>query len=63
MSDKIAAAENLLSDLVETITEKKKSASFFEEENSSSVSSQFKRLFGREKPVHHILGGGKCMIV
>ncbi|KAK4275640.1 hypothetical protein QN277_018684 [Acacia crassicarpa] len=59
MSDKIAAAENLLNNLVDTITEKKKSVSFFEEENSSSMSTQFRRLFGRQKPVHHILGGGK----
>ncbi|XP_054817303.1 reticulon-like protein B8 [Prosopis cineraria] len=59
MSDKITAAENLLNSLVDTVTEKKKSVSFFEEENSSSVSTHFRRLFGREKPVHHILGGGK----
>ncbi|XP_028751969.1 reticulon-like protein B8 [Neltuma alba] len=58
MSDKIAAAENLLNNLVDTITEKK-SGSFFEEGDPSSASSQFKRLFGRERPVHKILGGGK----
>ncbi|XP_061342796.1 reticulon-like protein B8 [Gastrolobium bilobum] len=58
MSDKITA-ENLLNTLVETIAEKKKSVSFFEEEKSNSVSSQFNRLFGRQKPVHHLLGGGK----
>lgn len=38
---------------------KQKSVSFFEEEKPNSVSSQFNRLFGRQKPVHHILGGGK----
>ncbi|KAI9114260.1 hypothetical protein K1719_014910 [Acacia pycnantha] len=59
MSDKVAAAEKLLNNLVDTITEKKKSVSFFEEENTSSMGTQFRRLFGREKPVHHILGGGK----
>ncbi|XP_027332305.1 reticulon-like protein B8 isoform X2 [Abrus precatorius] len=58
MSEKITA-ENLLNTLVETIAEKQKSVSFFEEEKSSSVSSQLNKLFGRQKPVHHILGGGK----
>ncbi|KAG5081586.1 hypothetical protein JHK86_005651 [Glycine max] len=58
MSEKITA-ENLLNTLVETLTEKQKSGSFFEEDKSSSVSYQFNRLFGRQKPVHHILGGGK----
>lgn len=60
MSEK---AENLLNNLVETLAEsttKQKSASFFGEEKSKSVSSQFNRLFGRQKPVHHLLGGGKC---
>ncbi|KAL2316842.1 hypothetical protein Fmac_030718 [Flemingia macrophylla] len=58
MSEKITA-ENLLNNLVETLAEKQKSVSFFEEDKSKSVSSQFKRLFGRQKPVHHLLGGGK----
>ncbi|KAL2973131.1 hypothetical protein AAZX31_14G030900 [Glycine max] len=58
MSEKITA-EKLLNTLVETLTEKQKSGLFFEEDKSSSVSSQFNRLFGRQKPVHHILGGGK----
>jgi len=62
MSEKMTA-ENLLNTLVETIAEKQKSGSFFEDEKSSSVSSQLNRLFGRQKPVHHILGGGKCMAV
>ena len=62
MSEKITA-EKLLNTLVETLTEKQKSGSFFEEDKSSSVSYQFNRLFGRQKPVHHILGGGKCMVV
>lgn len=60
------AAENLLNNLVETIAEssgKHKSVSFFEEEKSDSVTSQFKRLFGRQKPVHHLLGGGKCRTI
>lgn len=59
-------AEKLLNNLMETISDnaqKKKSVSFFEEEKSNSVSSQIRRLFGREKPIHHLLGGGKCMII
>ncbi|XP_027931021.1 reticulon-like protein B8 [Vigna unguiculata] len=58
MSDKITA-ENLIESLVDTFVEKKKTVSFFEGEKSDSVGSQINRLFGREKPVHHILGGGK----
>lgn len=38
---------------------KQKNKSFFEDEKSNSMSSQFNRLFGRQKPVHNILGGGK----
>lgn len=60
MSDKITA-ESLFNSLVETISEKQKTSSFFEEEKSNTVSSQFNRLFGRQRPVHNILGGGKCM--
>ncbi|XP_004499535.1 reticulon-like protein B8 [Cicer arietinum] len=58
MSEKITA-ENLLHNLVDTFVEKPKKVSFFEEGNSDSVSTQINRLFGREKPVHHLLGGGK----
>ncbi|KAH7578454.1 hypothetical protein JRO89_XS01G0383800 [Xanthoceras sorbifolium] len=53
-------AEKLLDNLVETIADnvpKQKSVSFFEEDKS--VTSRFNRLFGRQKPVHHLLGGGK----
>ncbi|XP_021604799.1 reticulon-like protein B8 isoform X2 [Manihot esculenta] len=60
MSEK-TTAENLLNNLVEALADSvpnQKSASFFEE-GTSSVTSQFNRLFGREKPVHHLLGGGK----
>lgn len=61
-------AEDLLNNIVESIADglskqkslsKQMSGSFFEEERSSSVNAQFNRLFGRQKPVHHILGGGK----
>jgi hypothetical protein len=41
--------------------EKQNSGSFFEDVTANSMTSQFNKLFGREKPVHHILGGGKCM--
>ena len=59
-------AEKLLNNIMETISDnaqKKKSVSFFEEEKSNSVTSQFKRLFGREKPVYNLLGAGKCKII
>ncbi|MFQ6645329.1 hypothetical protein Gotur_020682, partial [Gossypium turneri] len=60
MPEKIT--EDLFNNLVETIADsvsKQKSVSFFEEEKSNSVVSGFNRLFGRQRPVHHILGGGK----
>ncbi|KAL1560908.1 Reticulon-like protein B8 [Salvia divinorum] len=55
-------AEALMSNIMETFSDsvsKNKTVSFFEGERSNSVSYQFNRLFGREKPVHHLLGGGK----
>ncbi|XP_039066773.1 reticulon-like protein B8 [Hibiscus syriacus] len=61
MPEKITP-EDLLSNLVETVADsvsKKKYVSFFKEDNSNLVVSRFNRLFGRERPVHHILGGGK----
>lgn len=54
--------EALVNNIMDTLNDglsKHKGGSLFDE-NASSVSSQFNRLFGREKPVHHILGGGKC---
>lgn len=62
MSEKITA-EKLLNTFVETLGEKQKFASFFEEEKSTSINFQFNRLFGRQKPVYNILGGGKCMTI
>jgi len=53
-------AENLLNNIMETIADnvpKQKPARFFDE--GSSVSTQMNKLFGRQKSVHHILGGGK----
>ncbi|XAR52820.1 hypothetical protein NMG60_11021105 [Bertholletia excelsa] len=61
MSEGITA-ENLLNNIVETLSDrvsKQKASSFFEEDKSSSVSAQFNRLFGRQKPVHNLLGGGQ----
>ncbi|KAF8413444.1 hypothetical protein HHK36_001431 [Tetracentron sinense] len=61
MPEKITA-ENLLNNIMEKIADnipKQKSVSFFEEDKSNSVSAQINRLFGREKPVHKVLGGGK----
>lgn len=52
-------AEKLLNTLVETLGERQKSGSFHVEVKANSMTSQFNKLFGREKPVHHILGGGK----
>ncbi|EYU42855.1 hypothetical protein ABFS82_13G011000 [Erythranthe guttata] len=55
-------AEDLVSNIRETFSDsisRHKSGSFFEEDKLDSVTSQFNRLFGREKPIHHILGGGK----
>ncbi|KAF5445462.1 hypothetical protein F2P56_034509 [Juglans regia] len=60
MSEKIT--ENILDQIVETLAEggsKQKSVSFFGKESTNFASSQFNRLFGRQKPVHHLLGGGK----
>ena len=53
--------EDVINDFVDNFTEtvhKKKNVSFFEQEET--VSSRFNRMFGREKPIHHVLGGGKC---
>ncbi|PRQ52164.1 hypothetical protein RchiOBHm_Chr2g0152491 [Rosa chinensis] len=61
MPEKITA-EDLLNNIVGTIAEsssKQKSVSFFGDDKSDSVGSQLNRLFGRQKPVHHLLGGGK----
>lgn len=58
------AAEDLVSNIMETITEaaqKKKSVSFFEEDKP--VAEKIKnRLFGRQKPLHKLFGGGKCKL-
>lgn len=64
MPEKITA-DKLFDNLVDTIAEhvpKQKGVSFFEEDKGS-VSAQFNRLFGRQKPVHQIFGGGKCKTI
>lgn len=61
-------SERLLHNVMGTLSDglsRQRSGSFFEEEVSKSVNSQFNKLFGRQKPVHHVLGGGKsadCML-
>lgn len=30
------------------------------EKKTESVKAKVFRIFGRERPVHHVLGGGKC---
>ncbi|CAI9275329.1 unnamed protein product [Lactuca saligna] len=55
-------SENLMNNIMDTLSDKlqkQNSGSFFVEEKSHTVSSQFNKLFGRQKPIHHILGGGK----
>ncbi|KAL8208161.1 hypothetical protein R6Q57_007573 [Mikania cordata] len=55
-------SENLINNIMDSLSDKhqkQNSGSFFVEEKSHSVTSQFNKLFGREKPIHHILGGGK----
>lgn len=57
------SAEDLVNNIMEKLSDgasKHKSVSFSEEQKLGSVSSQLNRLFGRQKPVHHLLGGGKC---
>ncbi|KAK4769806.1 hypothetical protein SAY87_030338 [Trapa incisa] len=61
MPEKITA-EDFMNNIIEKLTDsipRQKSISFFEEDKSNSVASQFNRLFGRQKPVHNLLGGGK----
>ncbi|KAJ0263721.1 Reticulon-like protein B8 [Hirschfeldia incana] len=54
--------EDAIGDLVDNFTEavqKNKHASSFFEQHQDTVASRFNRLFGREKPIHHVLGGGR----
>ncbi|KAI4378372.1 hypothetical protein MLD38_015861 [Melastoma candidum] len=56
-----AMPKDIVGDLVETIAENitKQSASFLQQEKPQDVAAQFNKLFNRQKPIHHILGGGK----
>nr|XP_043606331.1 reticulon-like protein B8 isoform X2 [Erigeron canadensis]XP_043606332.1 reticulon-like protein B8 isoform X2 [Erigeron canadensis] len=52
--------ENLMNNIMDTFSDKihkQNSGSFSVEEKS--VGAQFNKLFGRQKPIHNILGGGK----
>ncbi|KAF5754259.1 hypothetical protein HanXRQr2_Chr17g0789191 [Helianthus annuus] len=55
--------ENLINNIMDTLSDKHQShssGSFFSEEKSPpSVTAQINKLFGRQKPVYNILGGGK----
>ncbi|XP_021735314.1 reticulon-like protein B8 [Chenopodium quinoa] len=54
--------ENLLNNIMDTFSDsvqKHNPGSFLEEEVSNPVASKFNRLFGRQEPVHKVLGGGK----
>lgn len=56
------SAENLLNNFMETLADsvpKSSSSSIFESSEKPSVSVSLNRLFGREKPVHNLLGGGQ----
>lgn len=60
------AAENLLNNVMETLADslpksssKSSSSNLFVSSEKSSVSVSLNRLFGRQKPVHRLLGGGQ----
>ncbi|KAJ1690022.1 hypothetical protein LUZ63_014177 [Rhynchospora breviuscula] len=59
-----SATENIINALIDTLSDKvprQNSFKLFEEKNSSSnsVSAQMNKVFGRQKTIHQILGGGK----
>ena len=45
--------EEAIGDLVDNFTEA------VQKNKHDTVASRFNRLFGREKPIHHVLGGGR----
>lgn len=61
MSDKSEnAAENLVNNIIETVSDavsKQKTVRFKTDEDSAS--DKVNKLLGRQKSVHHVLGGGK----
>ncbi|XP_047335057.1 reticulon-like protein B8 [Impatiens glandulifera] len=55
-------AEGIMENIMEKFADnvpKHKSVSFFDEDKSSSVSTHLNKLFGRQKSMHKIFGGGK----
>lgn len=69
MADHAGEHESIVESVMDKITETFKghdsSSSSSDDEKDKSpvtaVKSKIYRLFGREKPVHKVLGGGKCM--
>jgi hypothetical protein len=54
------SAENLVTNIIESVADavsNKKTVRF--STNEDSVSDKVNKLIGRQKSVHHILGGGK----
>ncbi|KAL9681082.1 hypothetical protein QQ045_012863 [Rhodiola kirilowii] len=53
-------AENILSSLAQLAEDAtRKNVSFFQQDETSSAATQPNRILGRQKSVHHTLGGGK----
>lgn len=70
MADHAGEHESIVESVMDKITEtfKGPDSSSSDSDNEkdtkspvTSVKSKIYRLFGREKPVHKVLGGGKCM--
>ncbi|GAB2234162.1 hypothetical protein Droror1_Dr00003400 [Drosera rotundifolia] len=57
MPEKITA-ENLLNNIMGSISDNVSNKNL-QEDISKAVNSQVNRLFGRQKPIHELLGGGK----
>lgn len=61
--------DKLLHNVMETLsggdggTSRQNSGSFLHKETPNSDTSKFSKLFGRQKPVHHVLGGGTCRLL
>jgi len=53
------AAENMVSGIMDAIADKLPKQKSVRFTDGDSISSQAKKLFGGDKSVHHILGGGK----
>lgn len=54
------AAESLINNIVETVTDTIQHPTSKTEE-LNRTSARVKRLFGRQKTIHRIFGGGQCM--